>query len=227
MRIRLHASPSTTAVPFAYQDDLRGVFHRWAPQSQEIHDGASDYGFGWLHGGRAQRGALHFSRGASWVLGTARPDHMSALLEGIQHDPRIGWGMAVERIELLESPGAGRFRLDSPVLIQADAQENGRRAHLLPHDPGAEDLLRRTLLRKLDAAGISADPESYSIEAVAGAKVHTKLVRIGHAQYRAALSLVEVKGPREVVDFVWSVGLGHLTGCGFGALDVAPIGVAG
>lgn len=46
----------------------------------------------------------------------------------------------------------------------------------------------------------------------------TKLVRINGIDSRANFCPVIIEGNPEAIRFAWNVGVGHSTGCGFGAI---------
>jgi CRISPR-associated endoribonuclease Cas6 len=218
MRLNLRLSTNTVPVPFDHLHQLTGALHKWLGEN-DIHDGLSLYSFGWLKKGEARGSGLSFPRGAVWRLTFADAVMAAQAQSGMLRDPSVAFGMAVEDVTPQRVPdftGPFRFRVDGPVLVRSK-REDGSRAHLLYDDPEAGPELTRALRRKLDAAGVDADGVTVAFDPEDG-KARTKLARIKGTSYRGSLCPVVVSGPPEAVRLAWCVGVGDLTGSGFGAL---------
>ncbi|HKJ32466.1 MAG TPA: CRISPR-associated endoribonuclease Cas6, partial [Balneolales bacterium] len=86
-------------------------------------------------------------------------------------------------------------------------------------DEEADAALTRVLRKKLEKAGY----ETKDREVMVGfdrsyPKAKTKLVDIKGIKMKASMCPVIVQGTPEAVQFAWNVGVGELTGSGFGAL---------
>lgn len=225
MRLYFDLSTNTQPVPFDYPHFLTGTFHRWLGNN-DLHDGLSLYSLGWLQGGKAQRGGLHFARGASWFISAPDNERGTCLLELVAQaalqSPEVCCGMEVLQIRAEVTPDFGprrTFRADSPILVKGQKSPDGKTPHLLWNDPRADELLTKTLRHKLDAAGLGEHSEGAIMRFVRDYKgAKTKLVDIKGIQNRANFCPVIVEGPPEVVQFAWNVGAGIGTGSCFGSL---------
>lgn len=218
MRLNLRLSPNTVPVPFEHLHHLTGALHKWLGPN-EVHDGLSLYSFGWLRKSEVRKGALAFPQGAVWRM-TFSDAHMAMQVQsGMLRDPSVAFGMNVVEAQPQPPPeftGAYRFRVDGPVLVRA-RRDDGTRAHLTYDDDAAGAELTRVLHRKLAAAGIEAPGAAVHFDVGEGT-AKTKVARIKGVSYRGSLCPVVVSGPPEAVRFAWCVGVGDLTGSGFGAL---------
>ena len=94
--------------------------------------------------------------------------------------------------------------------------ENKKAKHLTYEDEEADYYLTETLKKKLQSAKLDYNirvsfDRSYF-------KSKTKLVKINEIKSRANFCPVIIEGEPEAIKFAWNVGVGHSTGCGFGAL---------
>ena len=94
MRLILKLTKNQSVVPFNYQRHLVGAFHKWIGENQ-IHDDISLYSLSWLMGGKIVKEGYHFKYGAEWFISTYDPNLLKTLINGIQKDPEIDFGMVV------------------------------------------------------------------------------------------------------------------------------------
>ncbi len=221
MRFRLHVSPNTTPVPFNHVHRLLGVLHKWLGPSNPEHDAMSIYSMGWLKGAETQNGALHFPHGATWALGFWGYDPTRRLSEGILADPELFCGMKVKAIEAVPLPdfeSPHTFRVASPVIARRHRPDHSQE-YLLWDDPRADAVLTHTLRKKLAAAGFSGEHREVVVSFDRSyRKAHAKLTTIKGIHHKGSLCPVTIAGTSEALTFAWTVGVGELTGSGFGAL---------
>lgn len=216
MRLNLTLSSNTELVPFDYQHFLTGAFHKWIGWNS-LHSDVSLYSLSWLQGAQRQANGLTFPRGACWSVSMHDPDLLKQTIKGIMEEPNICCGMSVLDIQIQEPPrfsSIERFVVASPVL--ARKFDGVALRHLLYNHPEVNDVLTKTLHTKLTKAGIPLEARVRFDSNYSNPK--TKLVTIKGIQNRANFCPVIVEGSPEVIAFAWSVGIGHLTGSGFGSL---------
>lgn len=225
MRLNLTLSPNTDPVPFDHLHKLTGTLHKWLGPDNDLHDGPSLYSVGWLNGGQAADGALTFPEGARWRLSFWNAEAAKQVLDGLLRDPSVFAGLRVTEAQQQTTPafsGGSRFDVDAPVVARR-RRDDGSRAYLLYDDARADDALTRTLRGKMDAAGLAVDPSAVRVRFDRGYDgARTKLATIkkgGHAiKHKGSDCPVIVEGPPEAARFAWNVGVGELTGSGFGAV---------
>jgi CRISPR-associated endoribonuclease Cas6 len=218
MRLNLTITKSAETVPFDHIPALVGTFHKWLGKN-EWHDQISLHSFSWLKGGTRLNNGLFFPRGAEWFISSHDITLTKRLIEGIQHDPTINYGLSVHAITIQQDPqfnDSHSFHLASPVLIKR--RDGERIKHYLFSDKESDDLLTETLVKKLDKAGL----DSSNVKVSFNKKYRfpkTKLVNYNGIHNRASLCPVIVDGTPEQIAFAWNVGIGNSTGIGFGALN--------
>ncbi|MEM1214856.1 MAG: CRISPR-associated endoribonuclease Cas6 [Bacteroidota bacterium] len=220
MRIYLHLTPNTSAVPFNYQQRLVGAFHKWLGEN-ELHDDISLYSLSWLSGGRllSNRRGLDFPAGAELFISSPLKTLHQQALDGIFKDAAIAWGMKVEEVRLRPTPNFGErkvFPVQSPVFIQRHLEGRPHPKYYLYHDEEADACLTETLRRKLVRFGLAEEvsvrfDRSY-------ARAHKKLVTYRNMQLAGSICPVIIEGSPRALQFAWEVGVGNSTGIGFGAL---------
>ncbi|MGK9368411.1 CRISPR-associated endoribonuclease Cas6 [Melioribacter sp. Ez-97] len=218
MRIQFSLTPNTELVPFDYQYYLVGRFHKWLGRN-EIHDEVSLYSISWLKGGKMARNGFNFPEGGRWFIGFWSEEIGKRLIAGAMDDPDVCCGMKVSVIQIQEEPKFAereRFIAASPVFIRK-YDENRKAIHLTFKDEEADFYLTEALKTKLKHANLDYEVKVSFDRSYKRAK--TKLVRINGIENRANFCPVIIEGDPAAVNFAWNVGVGHSTGCGFGALE--------
>ncbi|MGD8781956.1 MAG: CRISPR-associated endoribonuclease Cas6 [Ignavibacteria bacterium] len=217
MRLHFYLTPNTETVPFDYQHFLIGTFHKWMGWN-EIHDEISLYSLSWLQEGKMVKDGFNFPKGAKWFISFWDEDIGKQLIMSTMKEPDVCCGMKVKEIQMQENPNFGskeKFTVASPIFIRKYDQ-NRKAKHLTTQDVDADYFLTETLKKKLKTANIEAEVKVGFDKTYHNPK--TKLVKINSINNRANLCPVIIEGDPEAVKFAWNVGVGHSTGCGFGAL---------
>ncbi len=226
MRLHFQLTPNTQTVPFDYQHFLTGAFHKWLGNN-DLHDGISLYSLGWLHGGVTMRngkridGGLDFPRGAQWFISAHDETLLQRIADSALRDSAVCCGMAITEIRSQRTPDFGPrfcFKAGSPILAKSKETE-GRVTHYTHLQEEADAVLTQTLRHKMDAAGMDAKHKEVTVKfdrTYRNGKV--KMVTIKGIGNRCSVNPVIVEGTPEAVGFAWNVGIGHLTGNGFGSL---------
>jgi len=220
MRLHFQLSPNTQPVPFDYQHFLTGAFHKWVG-TNEVHDGLSLYSLSWLLGARPSEDGLSFPDGGSWFISAHDESLLHRLADSALIESDLCCGMRVLATRTQRTPELNEryiFKVGSPVLARSK-QAEGKVRHLIFSDDEATEVLTQTLRHKLDKAGMNEAAASTHVRFDRSYRAaRTKLVKINGISNRASICPVIVEGPAEAVQFAWNVGIGHLTGSGFGSL---------
>jgi CRISPR-associated endoribonuclease Cas6 len=226
MRFLLHFTLPNGVIPFDHLHRQIGTLHKWIGMN-DLHDHLSLYSFGKLQGGKAteDKKGLVFPNGARMNLSFWDAEYGRKIIEGILLDPEAFFGMRIYEVREVPTPhfsGTYCFRPDSPILARKP-REDGSVECVLFENPEADVLLTQTLRHKLQVAGFEGAHLETRVQfdrtfSKARHRLHYITAhgqRIGH---KASECPVWVIGTEEAVRFAWHVGLGHLTGSGFGAL---------
>ncbi len=217
MRLHFSLSPNTLIVPFDYQHSLIGTFHKWM-EKNVIHDEISLYSLSWLQGSKIVKNGFDFSNGAKWFISFWDEEIGKQLIMNAMKNPEVCCGMHVNEIQIQDTPEFGskeRFVASSPIFIRK-YDETRKAIHLTYKDKDAGEYLTETLTKKLKYADLNFEAKVYFDRNYQAPK--TKLVKINNINNRASFCPVIIEGSPEAIKFAWNVGIGHSTGCGFGAL---------
>jgi CRISPR-associated endoribonuclease Cas6 len=219
MRLHLQLTPNTEKIPFNYQHQLTGALHKWLGQN-DLHDKISLYSFSWLRGNvDTVNGGLNFPQGARWFISFWEGEYVSDLIKGILGKPAVAYGMEVDEVQIVRPPEfkeEWRFKVSSPVLVRKNRDDNSRE-HLTYEDDDVSSYLKRTLKRKLKEADVEYQEFQVSFDRnYTGAR--TKLIDIKGTKLKVNLCPILMEGDPKAIEFAWNVGIGELTGSGFGAL---------
>lgn len=221
MRLQLHLTPNTQPVPFDHLHQLTGALHKWLG-TNDLHDGLSLYSFGWLRGGESRNGTLHFPRGTQWSISFFDDDQARRLLAGMLHDPAVAYGMCIQEIREVAPPSfatAYCFRTDGSSIVIRQKRPDGSRAYLLWDDPATDEALTQSFRRKLTAAGFGDEDLDARIRFDRSyPNARTRKISVKGIHHRGSECPVVVEGTPQALHFAWTVGLGELTGSGFGAV---------
>lgn len=222
MRLHLSLTPNTDPVPFNYQHQLTGALHKWLGEN-DLHDKISLYSFSWLRGDveRVDEKHISFRKEARWFISFWEEEYTQKLKNGILADPEVINGMKVKSVKEQAIPELGkkyRFKVAGPVLIREN-RDDGTRKHLTLEDEGVDELLSYRMQSKLKQAGFNEEHLDMHISFDRDyPSPQTKLVDIKGTKLRGTICPVKLSGTEEAVKFAWDVGVGELTGSGFGAL---------
>lgn len=217
MRLHFSLTPNSETVPFDYQHFLIGTFHKWMGWN-EIHDEVSLYSLGWLQGGKMIKEGFDFPDGARWFVSFWDEEIGKQLIMNAMKNPFVCCGMTVKEIQMQDTrefSSKERFVASSPIFIRK-YNENRKAIHLTYKDKDADKYLSETLNKKLKTANLNLEVKVYFDTNYYTPK--TKLVKINGIDNRASFCPVIIEGNPEAIKFAWNVGVGHSTGCGFGAL---------
>ncbi|WP_421828327.1 CRISPR-associated endoribonuclease Cas6 [Larkinella sp.] len=221
MRLQLQLTPNTQPVPFTYLYNLVGSFHKWLGKSNSLHDGMSMYSFGRLAGGEKIGNNLYFPQGSSWSISFQDSDQAWALVKGILKDANMAFGMRVEQALEIPTPTFGecvRLATDGEILVRTK-RPDGSRQYLLWSDLEADNLMTQLMRKKLLTAGYDETHQAITIRFDREySKARTRLMDVKGIKHRGSVCPVIVEGTPEAICFAWLVGVGELTGSGFGAL---------
>ena len=127
-------------------------------------------------------------------------------------------GMQVQDIQLEPNKKFNSkeiFLVDTPIFIR-EYDSNGKAIHLTFRDENAGNRLTEVMNSKLKIAGLDHRVEISFDKSYTHPK--TKLVDINGIKSKTSFCPIIIEGDPEAICFAWNVGVGHSTGCGFGAL---------
>ncbi len=217
MRILLHLSPSPSIVPYNYQPLLVGTLHKWIKWNN-LHGDLSLYSFSWLRGGDADDNGLKFRNYGEWFINCHDKQLLKKIIQGIQKDPTLFYGLKVDSVDIIEDPEFGnlhKFHVGSPVFIKHRV-ENSTKFYYY-NDETSDNLLTNTLKHKLRKVGLDDQQVSVRFD-----RTHSNPVIKG-ATYngvfnKGSICPVIIEGTPNQIAFAWNVGVGSSTGIGCGSL---------
>lgn len=216
MRIYVKLSNNSKQIDFNYQKLLTGVVHKWLGAKNEVHGKSAGFTFSWIQNTKAEKGRLMLTADSYFFVSAFDNDIIKRITRGVLADSTLFNGIEVKDVILQEPPlfeEVQRFSMASPVLLKRRSDNK----HLTYEDEGYESALTENLKTKLEKAGIS--PEGVEIKLDPDTTYRsTKLVTYNGIQNKTTFAPLIIKGNNEQLTYAWSVGLGHSTGIGFGAL---------
>ena len=160
MRIHLHTTPNQEIVPFDYQQRLSGVFYTWLGDKSDEHGRMSLYSYSWLKRGRMTEGGYDFPDGATWFISFYKEDTLKKMMRRILDRPQMFNGLTVCDMTIEDTPSLAErslFYLGSPVYIQKHTPDLQNITQYTFEDSDADEMLTKTLLRKMELAGMRKD----------------------------------------------------------------------
>ena len=219
MRITFYLSPNYhRLIPFNYQQKLVGRLHNWLGENAH-HDVVSLYSLSWLgFNGKVRSGGLHYPNGTHFHISAAQDNLLADIIEGLQQDTELNWGMRVTSIMPQRTPDFGtstRFIMQSPVLVKRKVAD-GTTQFYYHHDAVADQYMTETMHAKMKHAGIEGALTLRFDHDFAKPKI--KMATYRGIKNKASLCPVIAEGDPHCIAFAWNVGIGNSTGIGFGAI---------
>jgi CRISPR-associated endoribonuclease Cas6 len=238
MRVRLSVTTSASELPWASvlapgRGLVYDVLGRVAPAlGQRLHAGGMGphgmvpFGHGAPTFPKVRRARGRYAIGGAGVVefGSPVPEVAQALGEGLAVRELLDWGGVALRLTGLQvvsppacSSGRVRLRTATPVVMKGSGRdEEGKRvtrqAWLLPSEPEWAEYFQGNLVRKAETLGLDPSVELESVTWI-GAK---RSFRVGEGAKPGAPVEVELTGPPETLQALWSWGLGQANAAGFG-----------
>lgn len=216
MKLRFRADARGAILPYDYPAQIGRAFYR---RAEGDHDGQSLHSIGWIRGGEVDttRQGLVISGSPRWSLGVGRTGPLESFLESVERDPEILPGVEIHYPEPISPPEetSVTYFAESPILAR-----HGRE-HLRFDDPKAGETITKSLeakLRKLTGEEVPVEAEFVPTETA-----RTKVMSTGKARHKGNLCHVRVETIPKAQKHVPSVGIGALTGMGFGAVIPADL----
>ncbi len=220
MRIHLRTTANTQTIPFNYQQKLVGTIHKWLGKN-ELHDIMSLYSFSWLHNGKQVEKGFNFTDGAYWFISFYDDAKLKIIIDKIRRTPELFNGMRITDISIEETPDFNSkeiFSLGSPIFLKRFFPGNLKDKHYTFEDPESNDLMKETLLHKMQKAGLPSDETLEIGFDLTYEKKKIKYINYHNIRNKASLCPIYIKGKPETKAFAWNVGIGNSTGIGFGAI---------
>ena len=223
MRIHIKTTPSKQTINFNHLHLLTGTIHKWFGQNN-FHDNISLYSFSHLLSAKAENGSLTFPHGASFFISCWDNEQAKLLVNGIQDDPEMFFGLQAKELILQENPDLSEktyFQVGSPVFIQRNL-DNGKKKFYYYNEEESPGLMLETLHTKMTKAGLPPD-ETLKIRFDQDYhRKSTKKIDYKHGneiiEIRANWCPLIIEGKTDTKQFAWNVGIGNSTGIGFGAI---------
>ncbi|MFB6272398.1 MAG: CRISPR-associated endoribonuclease Cas6 [Salinibacter sp.] len=211
MKLRFQADTQGAILPYDYPARIGREFYR---RTEGDHDGQSLHSIGWIRGGEVDvtRQGFVITGTPRWSLGVGRTGPLEAFLESVDEDPEILPGVQIRYPEPVSPPAKEtvEYVADSPILARRG------REHLRYDDPEADAVLTRSLETKLHKLTGGEVPVQAAFAPTDAAR--TKVMSTGKAEHRGNLCRIRVETRPEAQKLVPSVGVGALTGMGFGSV---------
>lgn len=217
MRLHIRTTRNKEVVHFNYQQKLVGVLHKWLGRN-ELHGTPALYSFSWLMNAKPIDGGLDFAQGAKLFISFHDEGYLKQVVQSILKDPLMCYGMEVVDVSIEDNPdfsNRNKFLCGSPIFIRRFNKDKDR--HYTFEDENAGELLKETLLHKMDQAGLEVD-ETLDIRFDRSANARTKIIEYRNVKNRVNLCPVIIDAKPETKLFAWNVGLGNSTGIGFGSI---------
>ena len=214
MKLRFRADTQGAILPYDYPAQIGREFYRRADGD---HDGQSLHSIGWIRGGEVDttRQGLVISGSPRWSLGVGKANLLKSFLQSIEEDPEILPNVQIRYPESVSPPAkrAVEYFAESPILVRRE------REHLRYDDPQANATVSRSLESKLEK--LTGDSIPVEAEFTPTDSARTKVMSTGKAEHKGNLCRIRVETTPEAQQLIPSVGVGALTGMGFGS--VIPI----
>lgn len=224
MRIELILSDNEYPIPFNYNHKLISSLHRIIGMPNRWHDMKySPYSISTVLEAKASEKGIYTTKGVSKIIITSHfEEFIYDLIEGLKCDNKLFFGVRVIRI--VESDiqlHKDRFFAASPIFLP-HRLEDGSVQHLTFDNPFSSHRMLESCKSKMKVYDISGDIEAIYFDTTYK-KSKTTLIKANKnskikTHRKANICPIIIKADKEVKQFLCDVGVGALTGSGFGCL---------
>lgn len=223
MRIYFKFTPSDDLLPYDYQFLLLQYVHEVTGilQSDKVQN---FFSFSSLKNLVTVDGGLSTKHGARFFISFNNNEIGKTIVSRVQQT-RFDSLPVLKEIIIEEDPsldGINLFFSESPIMIRKKADKGS--LYLTDCNQEASELLTLSANRKLREYGITDSvkiffPKNHE-------KIKTKLIDINGTKHKAFSSPVIIEGKSNCKQILLNTGVGHLNGCGFGALSAGGYNVS-
>lgn len=229
MRIKIDFTANNVVVPFDYIKNLNGYLHKILGENNKFHDKTSIYSTSFLHGGEMQlnKKGFNFPNGASWYVSSPDNEFITIFINSIYKNPNFAYGMELKKVTLLNyelrsNNNVFKFKTQTPVLLKYFDVEKRKHVFLtFEDDVNVVSLQMKNIIMKkakLHNFEINANDFEISFD-YEYEKKKIKWIKVKGIFNKASVCPILIKTDnREIVDFIYNVGVGYSSGSGFGAL---------
>lgn len=216
MRIYIKLNKNKIPIKYNYQELMTGVIHKWLGKENNIHGQSARFCFSWLQNTKANQNGINLTKDSYFFIGAYDTEIIKKIMKGILESPEMFNGASAKEVILQESPTfkvIEHFLMASPIFLRRKED----RKHLTYKDDEFEGALNDNCKIKLRKAEIVTNGFEIKLDPDNRFRT-TKLITYNGIDNKATVAPVLIKGSQEQIEYLWSVGLGHSTGIGFGAL---------
>ena len=224
MFVKLNFTKNTKPIHIDnYIDALNSYVHRCLGKDNKYHDSFSGYNISSPQGGKlnTNTGELSFDNGMYFIL--SFPDKnsqiFSDLTKGITNGVEFGYGMKFVGVEILNINVGKEYdwiQTRCPVLLLSKKNNRGIR---YDDSEFIEELTNRTI-KKLKHYDENINLNGFKITIINTGKNKIKKVKIHNYNHKCNMIRMKIEGDKKTRKILYELGLGNLTGSGFGSLQI-------
>ena len=229
MKLKIEFSGNEELVPFTYLSNLAGYLHKILGVDNEYHDDISLYSTSFLHGGKIDKNKkyLNFPDGAVWYISSPDIKFINEFIINIFKNVEFAFGMKLQGVEIIERKlfhdgDHYLFQTKSPILLKQRDFETKKNIYYTYEDDIiiTSTLMKNIIIKKANKFNLNINFEDFEISFDYNySNKKTRWITIKNINNKTSVCPIFVKtNNREIADFIYSVGIGHSTGCGFGFL---------
>lgn len=221
MRIKLNFTKSEEFVPFDYQGIINTFIHDSLGRNNKYHDAKSNYCVSNLRGGKKVSGGLSFHK--PYIIVTSSDiEFINGVIKGA-YGRKLGYGMEFKNIEFMNENfhnGWNYFASLSPIFFK----DKNTKRHITIQDENYESELKKHLLNKLNVINDNLkgneklNLNGFDVKVPNHKNHKVKKVFVNGIWNFSSTCHVNIKTNAKVAEFIYNIGLGQSTGCGFGTI---------
>lgn len=229
MRIVVRLSRNKEVVDFNNQEKLNGYIHKCLGNNNEYHNKASDYAISMLMGGKVNKhkSGLDFINGAYFTISSPNSEFINKLIMGIVQNREFAYGMEFLTFQPIEediidfndnSVHVHHFVTLTPFVIRYQSDRYKNKSYLLLNDDNFSERVTQHTKNKLKRLYPDLNVDDFKVEIPNDRNHKTRKFNYKNSHIIGNLCHINVTATSEVARKLYSVGIGGLTGSGYGTL---------
>lgn len=229
MRIVVRLSRNKEIVDFNNQEKLNKYIHKCLGDNNEYHNKASDYAISMLMGGKVNndKSGLDFINGAYFTISSPNVEFINKLIMGIVQNRDFGYGMEFLTFQPIEEDIIDfddnniydhHFVTLTPFVIRYQSDKYRNKSYLLLNDDNFSERVTEHTKNKLKRLYPNLNVDELKVEIPSNRNHKIRKFNYKKNHIIGNLCHINVTTTSEVARILYSVGIGGLTGSGYGTL---------
>lgn len=224
MRVKIIFSGNNKPYPLTDSYDIMNSYiHKCLGKNNPYHDAPNNYNISSIQGGKLNedKKTLNFPNGGFIVVSSYDNEFIDILLNGIQNNVDLGYGMKYERLEVISEyfyNGWNHFVTLSPFVLFKPQHRDVKKSYYTIKDEDLAQALENHIKNKFSKIDKKLDLSDLKVQIKNHDSHKVKSILLSNNVNRANQCHVSIYTNKKLASAIYHYGLGQSCGAGFGCV---------